>query len=186
MIVVQEEESAAPVTEELACEAARLALLAAVAEGTDSFAPVIGHGSSPDDRFTVKSATTADTAGVKIGTYWPGNSDLPRHSSLILLFDQAIGRVGAVIGAGGASRSCHRTCWRPRARSATCPQTRPVRRGHGSRTAARPGSSTRSRRTGRTRWRVPVACHTALAIAAAVPAVPISPSPLNPDGSWGS
>jgi ornithine cyclodeaminase len=103
VIVVPEEESAALVTRELAHEAARLALLAAAAEGTDSFPTVIGHGSSPADRFTVKSAATADTAGVKIGTYWPGNSDLPRHSSLILLFDQTIGRVGAVIEAGAAN-----------------------------------------------------------------------------------
>ena len=53
--------------------------------------------------------------------------------------------------------------------------------------ALRPASSRRSRRSGRSRTRTPVAWWTALAIAAAVPTMPISPMPLAPIGlRWGS
>lgn len=44
------------------------------------------------------------------------------------------------------------------------------------------GSKIRSGRMGSCRCRVPVACQTALAIAAAVPTMPISPRPLIPVG----
>src|SRR5882757_8410353 len=39
---------------------------------------------------------------------------------------------------------------------------------------------------GRSRTRLPVALNTALAIAAAVPVMPISPMPRAPSGAWGS
>lgn len=105
VIFVSEEESAALVTHELAYDAARRALLAAVDEDAHSFPPVLGHGSARANRFTVKSASTARVAGLKVGSYWPGNADrgLPRHNSLVLLFDQEVGRIGAVIEAGQAN-----------------------------------------------------------------------------------
>ncbi|XVS62357.1 ornithine cyclodeaminase family protein [Actinosynnema sp. CA-299493] len=104
MIFLSEEETRALVTRELAYEAALSALLEA-ADGGVLFPAVVGHGSSPANRFTVKSAAGARAAGVKIGSYWPGNTErgLPRHNSVILLFDQSAGRVAAVIEAGFAN-----------------------------------------------------------------------------------
>lgn len=103
MIVVSEDEAASLVDEELALDAARQAFLASV--NAVSFPPVIGHGSDPGNRFTIKAAASPTSAGVKIGSYWPGNRErgIPRHSSLILLFDQRVGRIGAVIEAGIAN-----------------------------------------------------------------------------------
>ncbi|MGU3540446.1 ornithine cyclodeaminase family protein [Methylobacterium sp. A54F] len=102
MRFISEEQSAALVTHEIAFEAAREALVAAVADGTTLFPAVLGHGSAPTNRFSIKSASTAEYAGLKVGSFWPGNPDkgLPRHNSVILLFDQAVGRVDTVIEAG--------------------------------------------------------------------------------------
>jgi len=102
MRFISEEESAALVDHALAFAAAREALIAAVAPGTTLFPAVLGHGSEPANRFSIKSGSTADYAGLKVGSFWPGNPDrgLPRHNSVILLFDQAVGRVDTVIEAG--------------------------------------------------------------------------------------
>ncbi|MEU4445337.1 ornithine cyclodeaminase family protein [Actinosynnema sp. NPDC050801] len=104
MIFLSEEESSALVTRDLAYAAARSALLEAAGSGV-LFPAVVGHGSSPANRFTVKSAAAAEAAGVKIGSYWPGNAErgVPRHSSVVLLFDQDTGRIGAVVEAGLAN-----------------------------------------------------------------------------------
>ncbi|KOX19023.1 ornithine cyclodeaminase [Saccharothrix sp. NRRL B-16348] len=104
VIYLSEEETRALVTRELAYEAALSALLEA-ADGGVLFPAVVGHGSSPANRFTVKSAAAARAAGVKVGSYWPGNAErgLPRHNSVILLFDQSAGRIGAVVEAGYAN-----------------------------------------------------------------------------------
>ncbi|MFE2972442.1 ornithine cyclodeaminase family protein [Streptomyces sp. NPDC059340] len=101
MRFISEAESAALISEELAFTAVREALIAA-AEGADSFPTVLGHGSDSENRFTVKSAASRKLAGVKIGSYWPGNADrgIPRHNSIVLLFDQTIGRIAATIEAG--------------------------------------------------------------------------------------
>lgn len=103
MIVVSEQESAALVDEALALEAAHTAFLATGSAA--SFPTVLGHGSEPSNRFSVKSAASAMAAGVKVGSYWPGNAErgVPRHNSLVLLFDQRVGRIGAVIEAGAAN-----------------------------------------------------------------------------------
>jgi hypothetical protein len=95
MIFISEAESADLVSEKLAYDAARAALIAAVDEDTHAFPVVLGHGSAVTNRFTVKSASTTAAAGVKIGSYWPPNSErgLPRHNSLIPLFDQEPGRI---------------------------------------------------------------------------------------------
>ena len=102
MRYLSEADTAGLVNEDLAFAAAREALVAAVSPQFGSFPAVLGHGSDPRNRFTVKSGSTADLAGVKIGSFWPGNADrgLPRHNSLILLFDQEQGRIGAVVEAG--------------------------------------------------------------------------------------
>ncbi|MFF2515219.1 ornithine cyclodeaminase family protein [Streptomyces sp. NPDC058086] len=101
MRFISEAESAALISEELAFTAVREALIAA-AEGADSFPTVLGHGSDSENRFTVKSAASRELAGVKIGSYWPGNADrgISRHNSIVLLFDQTVGRIAATIEAG--------------------------------------------------------------------------------------
>ncbi|CAO3431578.1 ornithine cyclodeaminase family protein [Azospirillum endophyticum] len=102
MLFISEATSAALVNHEMAFEAAREALIAACGDRSTSFPVVLGHGSSSTNRFTVKAAATAELAGLKVGSYWPGNADrgLERHNSLILLFDQETGRIGVAIEAG--------------------------------------------------------------------------------------
>jgi ornithine cyclodeaminase len=102
MLFVSEAESAALASHEMAREAVRQALIDACDAHTESFPVVHGHGSDPANRFTVKAAAAREVAGLKVGSYWPGNLDigLPRHNSLILLFDQDKGRIGAAIEAG--------------------------------------------------------------------------------------
>ncbi|MBE9639351.1 ornithine cyclodeaminase family protein [Salipiger mangrovisoli] len=109
MILISEERSAALATHARAFAAARDAFLAAVSEGAASFPVVVGHGSDPRNRFTVKSAAAPELAGLKVGAYFPSNDarGLPRHASTILLIDQASGRIGAVIE--GSALNCYRT-----------------------------------------------------------------------------
>ncbi|MEV6716658.1 ornithine cyclodeaminase family protein [Lentzea sp. NPDC051208] len=98
---ISEAESAALVDDELALEAAREAFLAALTGST--FPVVIGHSSAPNTRFTLKSGSAGGLAGVKIGSFWPDNTDLPRHSSTIVLLDPATGRLSAVVEAAAAN-----------------------------------------------------------------------------------
>ncbi|WP_433041239.1 ornithine cyclodeaminase family protein [Dactylosporangium sp. CS-033363] len=98
MRFLSEAESAALVDEQLAYTAVRAALVAAVDERAEVFPAVLAHGSDPRNRFTVKSAASADLAGLKVGSYWPAGE--PRHNSIVLLFDQDTGRIAAVVEAG--------------------------------------------------------------------------------------
>lgn len=89
----------------LALEAVRAALIAATDGKANSFPSVTGFGPDADHRFSVKSATAGGSApltGLKVGSYWTSNASrgLPRHNSLVLLFDEAVGRIHAVIEAG--------------------------------------------------------------------------------------
>jgi ornithine cyclodeaminase len=103
LLHIAEERTAALVDEDLALEAARAAFAATV-DGP-VFPSLAVHGSDPGNRFTLKPSASATHAGVKIGTYWPGNPDhgLPRHHSTLLLFDQRIGRLAAVLEVGAAN-----------------------------------------------------------------------------------
>jgi len=109
MILITEAQSAAIVTPELAFAAVRDALIAAVAPSAASFPVVLGHGSDPQNRFTIKSASGAELAGLKVGAYFPTNDarGLPRHASTILLIDQTTGRIGALVE--GSAVNCYRT-----------------------------------------------------------------------------
>ncbi|AHH95239.1 ornithine cyclodeaminase family protein [Kutzneria viridogrisea] len=98
---ISESESAALVDEDLALAAAREAFLATATGST--FPVVIGHAAVPDNRFTLKSGSADDLVGVKIGSYWPGNTEVPRHSSTIVLLDPATGRLAAVVEAATAN-----------------------------------------------------------------------------------
>lgn len=104
MRFLSEAETSALVTRPLALEAAREALIAAASDGV-VFPAVIGHGADPGNRFSVKSGVAAGTAGAKLGSYWPGNATkgLPRHHSIILLFDEATGRIDTVVEASRAN-----------------------------------------------------------------------------------
>ena len=101
MKFMSEDESASLVSHEMAFEAAREAFLAVVDDAV-IFPALIAHGSSVTNRFSIKSATTGEFAGLKVGSFWPGNSErgLPRHNSLVLMFDQSLGRIEWVIEAG--------------------------------------------------------------------------------------
>ncbi len=101
MKFISEEESSALISHEMAFDAAREALVAVVDDAV-IFPAVLAHGSSPTNRFSIKSASTSSFAGLKIGSFWPSNPErgLPRHNSLILLFDQSAGRVEWAIEAG--------------------------------------------------------------------------------------
>ncbi|KPA20303.1 L-lysine cyclodeaminase [Shimia sp. SK013] len=109
MILITEAQSAAIITPELAFAAMREAFIAAVAPGAASFPVVIAHGSDPQNRFTIKSASGAELAGLKVGAYFPTNDarGLPRHASTIVLIDQTTGRIGALVE--GSMVNCYRT-----------------------------------------------------------------------------
>ncbi|MEQ9885750.1 ornithine cyclodeaminase family protein [Pectobacterium zantedeschiae] len=102
MIFISETESAALISHELAYDAVREALLAASEPKARSFPVVHGQGSDPGNTFSIKASATGELAGLKVGSFWPGNpaNGLPRHNSLILLFDQQIGKMAAAIEAG--------------------------------------------------------------------------------------
>jgi len=102
MRFISEAESASVISHEMAYEAIAAALAAVGEPRTANFPVVLGHGSLDVNRFTVKAAATSELTGLKIGSYWPGNLDmgLPRHNSLILLFDQKLGRISVAIEAG--------------------------------------------------------------------------------------
>lgn len=105
MIHLSETRSAALVSRELAFTAATRALIALTAADTRCFEVVQGHGRHPQQRFGIKSGTTATATGAKIGAYWPGNLQrgLPRHASSIILLDPDSGRLQAVIEAAEAN-----------------------------------------------------------------------------------
>ncbi|QIZ46260.1 ornithine cyclodeaminase family protein [Dickeya zeae] len=102
MLMINEKTSAALASHALAYEAVRAALIDAVHPATALFPVVHGHGSDANNRFTVKSGTTPDLAGLKVGSYWPGNAadGLPCHNSIIFLFDQSRGIIHAAVEAG--------------------------------------------------------------------------------------
>lgn len=109
MIYISEEESSALVSHDLAFTAASDALIAACKQGATTFPVVLGHGSVINNRFTIKSGSDADLAGLKVGSYFPSNdvTGLPRHSSIIFLFDQTKGRIGAIVE--GSRLNAYRT-----------------------------------------------------------------------------
>ncbi|POR51470.1 ornithine cyclodeaminase family protein [Bosea psychrotolerans] len=102
MIFVSEEESAALITHELAFSAVRAALIAAASDDSRVFPAVLGRASDPGNTFSIKSGSTADITGLKVGSFWNRNPErgLPRHNSAIILLDQEVGRLRAVVEAG--------------------------------------------------------------------------------------
>jgi len=102
MKFISEEESAQLITHEMAYGAVRDALAAASQPEARTFPVVHGQGCDPVNTFSIKASATTELSGLKVGSFWPGNSDrgLQRHNSLILLMDQENGRMTAAIEAG--------------------------------------------------------------------------------------
>lgn len=102
---IPEDLSARLISHEAAFEPIRRALVAAASEGARVFPAVIAFASDPRDRFSIKSGSTAELAGLKVGAFWHDNParGLPRHNSTILLIDQDCGRIGAVVEAAAAN-----------------------------------------------------------------------------------
>ncbi|WP_332303915.1 ornithine cyclodeaminase family protein [Rhizobium sp. GR12] len=102
MIYISEEESAALVTHELAYAAVRSALVAVIGEEARIFPAVLGRAATATNTFSIKSGSAPHLTGVKVGSFWAKNPErgLPRHNSTILLLDQDIGRLRAVVEAG--------------------------------------------------------------------------------------
>lgn len=107
MQVITKEQSAARIIHKNGFEVVRDALTAAPV--TASFPVVLGHGSNPANRFTVKSGAPPGVAALKVGSYWPGKADrgLPRHHPSVLLLDQDCGGIVAVVK--GALVNAYRT-----------------------------------------------------------------------------
>lgn len=102
MRFISESESSALINHELAYDAIYQALIAATQPETKSFPVVHGQGSNSKNTFSVKSSATQHLAGLKVGSFWEDNpkNGLPRHNALILLFNQANGKMAAAIEAG--------------------------------------------------------------------------------------
>lgn len=102
MIHITEAQSGAAISHELAYTAVHRALIAANTPTAATFPVVLGNASDPQNKFTIKSAADGSLTGLKVGSYFPTNdaSGLPRHNSIILLFDQAKGCIGAIVEAG--------------------------------------------------------------------------------------
>lgn len=99
MRFVSEAESTELISHELAYSAVRSALIMAATSTATTFPPVIAHGADVRDVFTVKAASGDLFSGVKIGSYWPGNTTVPRHGTVIILLDPDSGRLAAVVEA---------------------------------------------------------------------------------------
>ncbi|SEO25006.1 ornithine cyclodeaminase family protein [Acinetobacter sp. yr461] len=102
MRFISESESSALINHELAYDAIYQALIAATQPETQSFPVVHGQASDTKNTFSIKSSATQHLAGLKVGSFWEDNpkNGLPRHNALILLFNQANGKMAAAIEAG--------------------------------------------------------------------------------------
>jgi len=102
MRFISESESSALINHELAYDAIYQALIAATQTDTQSFPVVHGQASDTKNTFSIKSSANQHLAGLKVGSFWEDNpkNGLPRHNALILLFNQANGKMAAAIEAG--------------------------------------------------------------------------------------
>ncbi|MBI1446992.1 ornithine cyclodeaminase family protein [Acinetobacter sp. AC1-2] len=102
MRFISESESSALINHDLAYDAIYEALIAATQPDTKSFPVVHGQASDTKNTFSIKSSANQHLAGLKVGSFWEDNpkNGLPRHNALILLFNQANGKMAAAIEAG--------------------------------------------------------------------------------------
>jgi ornithine cyclodeaminase len=102
---ISESDSNRLISHESAFEAVRKALVAAASPNAKVFPAVIAQASDPQNTFSLKSGSTPELAGLKVGSFWPNNPSKgrPRHSSTIFLIDQDSGRIGAVVEASAVN-----------------------------------------------------------------------------------
>ena len=102
---ISESESTRLISHEAAFEAVRKALIAAASAEAKVFPAVIAHASDRQNTFSLKSGSTSQLAGFKVGSFWPDNpaKGRPRHSSTIFLIDQDSGRIGALVEASAVN-----------------------------------------------------------------------------------
>jgi ornithine cyclodeaminase len=100
--IISESDSSRLISHESAFGAVRIAAASAAAK---VFPAVIAHASAAQNTFSLKSGSTPELAGLKVGSFWPDNpaKGRPRHSSTIFLIDQDNGRIGSVIEASAAN-----------------------------------------------------------------------------------
>lgn len=103
MRFLSEAQSAELVSHELAYTAVRSALIVAATTTASTFPALIAHGADDRDFFAVKAASAPEFVGVKIGSYWPGNTAVPRHGTVIVLLDPDTGRAAAVVEASAVN-----------------------------------------------------------------------------------
>lgn len=102
---ISESESTRLISHKSAFEAVRKALIAAASAEAKVFPAVIAHASDGQNTFSLKSGSTPELAGFKVGSFWPNNpaKGRPRHSSTIFLIDQDSGRIGALVEASAVN-----------------------------------------------------------------------------------
>lgn len=99
MIVLNERQTAALITHQLAYEAVKAALQS-VCENSASVFPVVNATSVDNNAlFSLKSASTSGLLGWKVGTYWPDNKTKNKacHGSTVFLLTPETGELQAVI-----------------------------------------------------------------------------------------
>lgn len=102
MLFISEQEAAGLVTMADAIEVVEAALAELDAGKAELFPVVSAVGSSPQQRWAVKSGRNDSGAlGCKVGTYWPENRGrgLATHASTVLLLDPGTGYPAAVVQA---------------------------------------------------------------------------------------
>ncbi len=105
MLIIDEEAALKAVGITDAIAAVEQAFIALEQGRAELFPVVTGHGGAADRFFAIKSGVIGDRdlAGLKLGTYWPGNrsTGLPSHGSTTLLMDTATGFPRALVSASG-------------------------------------------------------------------------------------
>lgn len=105
MIFLNEEQTAALISNELAYHAVKDAFIAAVSDKATLFPVVNAAGTMPGSIFSLKSACTESIVGWKTGSYWPNNIALgrPCHGTTIFLLDPDNGSLKAIVEASAVN-----------------------------------------------------------------------------------
>lgn len=101
MICLNEAQTCALISHQLAYQAVKEAFIAASSDEATIFPVVNASGPQSDSMFSIKSASTATLVGWKTGTYWPGNHDrgIPCHGTTIFLLSPETGELVATVAA---------------------------------------------------------------------------------------
>ena len=88
------------VTREMAYDAFKQSFEAVASSQAKAFDVVFGEGFEPGQVFGAKSGNNAAAGqlGLKVGSYWPGNRELPAHGSTTILLDPDTGNNNVISG----------------------------------------------------------------------------------------